>query len=46
MRQIKDLQLYVGTKEGYQTARQKGMKIVCVLQRVNGFMIHQSLVGW
>ncbi len=46
MRQIKGLQLYVGTKEEYQTARQKGMKIVCALNRANGFVTHQSVVGW
>ncbi|WP_349526490.1 hypothetical protein [Reichenbachiella sp. MALMAid0571] len=46
MRQMKDLQLYVGTKEEYQFARQKGMKIVCALQRANGFVTHQSVVGW
>jgi hypothetical protein len=46
MIKIKDLQLFVGTKEQYQTARQKGMKIVCALNRANGFVSHQSIVGW
>lgn len=46
MKQIKDLQLYVGTKEQYSIARQKGMKIVCALNRANGFVTHQSVIGW
>ncbi len=46
MKQIKGLQLYVGTKEQYRIALQKGMKIVCALNRANGFVTHQSVVGW
>ena len=46
MKQIKDLSLYVGTKEEYLIAKQKGMKIVCALNRANGFVTHQSVVGW
>lgn len=46
MVQIKDLKLYVGTKEEYTNAVEKGMKIVCALNRVNGFVTHQSVVGW
>lgn len=46
MRKIKDIPLFVGTKEEYQTARQKGMKIVCALNRAGGFVTHQSVVGW
>ena len=46
MIQIKDLSLYVGTKEEYLLAIQKGMKIVCALNRANGFVTHQSVVGW
>lgn len=46
MKQIKDIKLYVGTKEEYKVAIQKGMKIVCALNRVNGFVTHQSIVGW
>tara|TARA_A100000171_G_C2133353_1_gene148218 strand:+ start:1576 stop:2061 length:486 start_codon:yes stop_codon:yes gene_type:complete len=46
MQQIKGLQLFVGTKEEYQIAIQKGMKIVCALNRANGFVTHQSVVGW
>lgn len=46
MIQIKDLKLFVGTKEEYFSAKQKGMKIVCALNRANGFVTHQSVVGW
>ncbi len=46
MNKIKDLQLFVGVKEEYNIARQKGMKIVCALNRANGFVTHQSVVGW
>lgn len=46
MIQIKDLSLFVGTKEEYFSAKQKGMKIVCALNRANGFVTHQSVVGW
>ena len=46
MIQIKDTQIFVGVKEEYQTARQKGMKIVCALNRANGYVTHQSVVGW
>ncbi len=46
MKRIKDLQLYVGIKEQYPIARKKGMKIVCALNRANGFVTHQSIVGW
>ncbi len=46
MIQIKDIKLFVGTKEEYFSAKQKGMKIVCALNRANGFVTHQSVVGW
>lgn len=46
MKQIADLKLYVGTKEEYAVARRRGMKIVCALNRANGFITHQSVVGW
>jgi hypothetical protein len=46
MYRIKDLKLYVGTKEEYIIARQNEMKIVCALNRANGFVTHQSIVGW
>ena len=46
MKKIKDLGLFVGTKEEHQLAVQKGMKIVCALNRVNGYVTHQSVVGW
>lgn len=46
MKQIGDLRLYVGTKEEYAVARQRGMKIVCALNRANGFITHQFVVGW
>lgn len=46
MKQIKDIPLFVGVKEEYRTARQKGMKIVCALNRANGFISHQSVIGW
>lgn len=38
--------LFVGTKEEYQIAKEKGMKIVCALNRCTGFPSHQSAVGW
>lgn len=46
MIQIKDTQIFVGVKEEYPIARQKGMKIVCALNRANGHVTHQSVVGW
>ncbi len=46
MIKLKDHNLYVGTKEEYQTALNKGMKIVCALNRANGYVTHQSIVGW
>jgi predicted protein tyrosine phosphatase len=46
MKQIKDIKLFVGTKEEYSLAVQQGMKIVCALNRANGFVTHQSIVGW
>ena len=46
MKQIKDLKLFVGTKEQYQIAQQRGMKIVCALNRASNFVSHQSAVGW
>ena len=46
MEKIGELDLYVGTKEEYDTARNQDMKIVCALNRTNGFVTHQSVVGW
>ena len=46
MIQIKGAKLFVGTKEEYSFAKQKDMKIVCALNRANGFVTHQSVVGW
>lgn len=38
--------MYVGTKEEYYLAVREGMKIVCALNRANGYVTHQSVVGW
>lgn len=46
MVKIGEHNIYVGTKEEYQTAKRQGMKIVCALNRANGFVTHQSVVGW
>lgn len=46
MVKIQDLELYVGTKEEYNIAISEKMKIVCALNRANGFVTHQSVVGW
>jgi len=46
MQKIANINIYVGTKEEYRTAQSKGMKIVCALNRANGFVTHQSQVGW
>lgn len=46
MQKIADLNIYVGTKEEYGTALSQNMKIVCALNRANGFVTHQSHVGW
>ena len=46
MKKIANLNIFVGTKEEYQRAVSQGMKIVCVLNRANGFVTHQSQVGW
>jgi hypothetical protein len=43
---INNIELYVGTKEEYNTAKEKGMKIVCALNRAKGYISHQSAVGW
>jgi len=37
--------LFLGIKEQYGIARQREMKIVCDLNRANGFITHQSVVG-
>ena len=46
MKKIGEIELYVGTKEEYNIALQKGMKIVCALNRAYGYVTHQSVVGW
>lgn len=46
MQQIGNWNIYVGTKEEYQLAVNEGMKIVCALNRANGYVTHQSVVGW
>ncbi len=46
MIKLKEHKIYIGTKEEYQIAKQKDMKIVCALNRANGFVTHQSVVGW
>lgn len=46
MIKIKEINLFIGTKEEYQIAKLKGMKIVCALNRANGYITHQSVVGW
>ncbi len=46
MKQILDLELYVGTKEEYENAKSQGMKIVIALNRAKGYVTHQSIVGW
>jgi len=46
MVRIGELNLYVGSKEEYRLAVQKGMKIVCALNRASGYVTHQSVVGW
>lgn len=46
MQKIANLNIFVGTKEEYHRAVSQGMKIVCALNRANGFVTHQSQVGW
>ncbi|MEG3756869.1 dual specificity protein phosphatase family protein [Pseudoalteromonas carrageenovora] len=46
MKKIGDFDIYVGTKEEYELAKSTGMKIVCALNRANGYVTHQSVVGW
>lgn len=46
MQKIANLNIFVGTKEEYYRAVSQGMKIVCALNRANGFVTHQSQVGW
>jgi len=46
MIRLKEHKIYVGTKEEYLIAKQKDMKIVCALNRANGYVTHQSIVGW
>lgn len=44
MQKIANLNIYVGTKEEYRTAVSQGMKIVCALNRANGFVTRQYRV--
>jgi hypothetical protein len=44
MQKIANLNIYVGTKEEYRTAASQGMKIVCALNRANGFVTRQYRV--
>lgn len=46
MIKLKEHNIYVGTKEEYREAKEKGMKIVCALNRASGYITHQSVVGW
>ncbi|MGB3751093.1 MAG: dual specificity protein phosphatase family protein [Arcobacteraceae bacterium] len=46
MQKIANINIFIGTKEEYHTAVSQGMKIVCALNRANGFVTHQSQVGW
>lgn len=46
MIQIKGINLFVGIKEEYNIAKQRRMKMVCALNRANGYITHQSVVGW
>lgn len=46
MQQIGNWNIFVGTKEEYQVAVNEGMKVVCALNRANGYVTHQSVVGW
>jgi len=46
MIQIQNTNLFIGSKEDYGIATQRGMKIVCALNRASGFVTHQSVVGW
>lgn len=44
MHKIANLNIYIGKKEEYRTALSQGMKIVCALNRANGFVTHQSQI--
>lgn len=46
MYKLNEHKIYIGTKEEYNLALEKGMNIVCALNRCNGFVTHQSVVGW
>ena len=46
MIKLKEHKIYIGTKEEYRIAKQNNMKIVCALNRANGYVTHQSVVGW
>lgn len=46
MEKIENIELYVGRKEEAETAFSNGMKVVIALNRANGFISHQSIVGW
>ena len=46
MKPVLNLPLFIGVKEEYNIAKSKGMKIVCALNRANGYVTHQSVVGW
>lgn len=46
MVKIGSLELYVGTKEEYKEAVSKDMAILCALNRADGYVTHQSEVGW
>lgn len=46
MKKIGNLNIYVGTKEEYNSAIKDDMKIVCALNVADGFVCHKSVVGW
>lgn len=46
MEQIRGFNIFVGTKEEHDVARFYGMDIVCALNRCDGYVSHQSVVGW
>lgn len=46
MQKIGNWNIFVGTKEEYPVAVREGMKVVCAVNRANGYVTHQSVVGW
>lgn len=46
MKQINNLELFVGNKDEIELAKMSGMNIVNAIRQCKGYETHQSAVGW